>query len=65
MIQFIEVTSLYSEKRVSINVSVIRDVQEADEGCFITTCEDVKKGFRGFWVKESYHTVMAMLTGKI
>lgn len=65
MIQFIEVTSKYNEKRVSINVAYIRDVVEKKDGCFITTSEDVKKGCRGWSVKESYTDVCRMIADKI
>ena len=44
MTQFIEVTSTYLEKKVSINVAYRRDVVEKENGCFITTYEDNKKG---------------------
>lgn len=63
--QFIEVTEKYNEKRVSLNVSVIREVIEKEDGCFITTAEDVKKGLRGWSVKESYTEVCRMIADKI
>ena len=57
MTQFIEVTSTFLEKKVSINVAYIRDVVEKENGCFITTYEDNKKGVRGWETKESYTDV--------
>lgn len=65
MVQFIEVTLNDDGKRIAVNVDTIRQVLEKENGCGIVTIEDVKKGFSGWRVKESYHTVMAMLTGKI
>lgn len=65
MINFIEVTSKYNEKRVSINVVYIRDVVEKEDGCFITTYEDNKKGVRGWETKESYTDVCRMIADKI
>ena len=65
MVQFIEVTDNKDGRRIAINVETIRQVVEREDGCFIITVEEVKKGITGWGVKESYHTVMAMLTGKI
>ena len=65
MVQFIELTSKGDGKRIAINVETIRQVLEKEDGCSIVTAEDTKKGFSGWGIKESYHTVMAMLTGKI
>ena len=65
MAQFIEVTSEVKEKRVSINVAFIIEVAEKEEGCFITTSEDVKRGCRGWSVKESYTDVCRMIADKI
>ena len=66
MVQFIEVTDKKG-KLNAVNVETIRRLIEYDDGgCFIVTCEEPKYGgWFGFETQESYHTVMAMLTGKI
>ena len=65
MLQFIELTSKGDGKRIAVNVETIRQVLEKENGCSIVTAEDAKEGFSGWGIEESYHTVMAMLTGKI
>lgn len=64
--QFIEVTSKHTKKRVSINVATIERVLEESDGCaFITTNDRGKKYSYGFSVMESYEYVCRMIADKI
>ena len=53
---FIEVTSVVTGKRVTVNLADINRVIEEDDGCWIATFE-TKKTLWGFSVKESYEKV--------
>lgn len=58
--RFIEVTNRRDGTRIAINADTIHVVDEVKDHCHITILVDHKKTFC-VCVKESYHTVTAML----